>query len=107
MDLTVRSGTTLSEAIISARAEGEQRQLSGFDQAALDEAARQGFANGAFDESEDDRRAVIEEFFPEVSGVADEGADSPVAVIEQKSGLAAKLNFKAEKLQGGATEAKF
>ena len=100
VDLTVRSGATLLEAIVSAKAEGEQRQQAGFDQAALDEAARQGFANGAFDESEDDQRAVIEEFFPEVSGVADEGVESPATVIGQKPGLAAKLNLKAEKLQG-------
>ena len=99
VDLTVRGGTTLSEAIVSAKTEGEQRQLAGFDQAALDEAARQGFANGAFDESEDDRGAVIEEFFREVSGDAGDGVESPVTVIGQKPGLAAKLNLKAEKLQ--------
>ena len=99
VDLTVRSGTTLAEAITSAKAESEQRQLAGFDQAALEDAARRGFANGAFDESEDDRRAVIEEFFPEVSANPDDGVDSPVAVIGQEPGLAAKLNLKAEKLQ--------
>ena len=34
---------------------------------ALDEAARQGFANGAFEELDEDVPAVVEEFFPEAS----------------------------------------
>ena len=102
VDLTVRSGTTLSEAIVSAKADGEQRQQAGFDQAALEDAARRGFANGAFDESDEDRAAVIEEFFPEVSGDSGDGTDSTLAVIGQKPGLAAKLNLKAEKLRGSA-----
>jgi hypothetical protein len=44
---------------------------------------------------------VIEEFFPEVSGDADDGSDSTVTTTGQKPGLGAKLNLKAEKLQGG------
>ena len=99
VDLTVRSGTMLSEAIVSARADGEQRQLAGFDQAAFEDAARRGFANGAFDESDEDRAAVVEEFFPEVSANPDEGVDSTLTVVGQKPGLAAKLNLKAEKLR--------
>ena len=99
VDLTVRGGTTLSEAIVSARADGEKRQLAGFDQVALEEAARRGFANGAFDETDEDRAAVIEEFFPVASGDPAEGGDSVLPVIGQKPCLAAKLNLKAEKLQ--------
>ena len=50
--------------------------------------------------SDEDRAAVIEEFFPEVSGESDTGADSTLTVSGQKPGLAAKLNSKAEKLRG-------
>ena len=102
VDLTVRSGTTLSEAIVSAKADGEQRQQAGFDQAALEEAARRGFANGAFDESDEDRAAVVEEFFTEAA--SDPGKDMEVTppVIGLKPGLAAKLNLKAEKHRGNA-----
>jgi len=39
------------------------RQAAGFDQVALDEAARRGFGNGAFEDSEEDSGAVIDEFF--------------------------------------------
>ena len=100
VDLTVRSGTALSEAIVSARADGELRKLAGFDQAALEEAARRGFANGAFDESDEDRAAVVEEFFSEASGDPAAGGDSVVPIVGQKPCLAAKLNLKAKKLQG-------
>ncbi len=45
------------------------RKEAGFDQVALDEAARQGFANGAFEELDEDVPAVVEEFFPESQAV--------------------------------------
>ena len=52
VDLTVRTGMTMTEALASAMWDSEARKTSGFDQAALDGAARQGFADGAFEESE-------------------------------------------------------
>jgi len=64
-DLVICSGRTLEEAITEARRVDGVRQAAGFDQAALDEAARQGFANGAFEELDDDVPAVVEEFFPD------------------------------------------
>ena len=70
--------------------------IASFDQVVAYGVARRGFANGEFDE---DRAAVIEEFFPEVSGESDAGADSTLTVSGQKPGLAAKLNSKAEKLR--------
>lgn len=42
----------------------ERQRASGFDQATLNEAARRGFANGAFEELDDDVPAVVEEFYP-------------------------------------------
>ena len=64
VDLVVRAGMTLAQAIAQAKELDEQRRASGFDQAALDEAARRGFANGAFEELDDDVPAVAEEFYP-------------------------------------------
>jgi len=63
VDLTVRGGMDMAEALRVAIELDEQRQTAGFDQAALDEAARRGFGNGAFEDSEEDSGAVIEEFF--------------------------------------------
>ncbi|MDV7212873.1 recombination directionality factor [Azotobacter beijerinckii] len=64
VDLTVRSGLSLEEALIQAQQTDEARWAAGFDQIALDQAARQGFANGAFEDSEEDGGALVEEFFP-------------------------------------------
>lgn len=64
VDLTVRDGVDMAVALLAANELDEQRLAAGFDQIALDEAARRGFANGAFEDSEEDSGAVIEEFFP-------------------------------------------
>jgi hypothetical protein len=63
VDLVVRLGTTLEEAIAQARELDAKRKAAGFDQAGLDDAARQGFANGAFEESAEEAAAVVEEFY--------------------------------------------
>lgn len=63
VDLTVRGGIDMREVLQVANELNEQRQAAGFDQSALDEAARRGFGNGAFEDSEEDSSAVIEEFF--------------------------------------------
>ena len=68
VDIVVRTGITLEQAITQARELDEQRQASGFNQAALDESARRGFANGAFEELEEDVPAVVEEFYAEGTG---------------------------------------
>lgn len=97
VDLTVRTGMTMKEAIASAQWETDERKATGFDQVALDEAARQGFADGAFEESEEEGAAVVEEFYP------DEIDGEPPASHKSsgiKPGLAAKLNQKAERLKG-------
>ncbi|HGM6414368.1 TPA: hydrolase or metal-binding protein [Stenotrophomonas maltophilia] len=69
VDLVVRSGLTLEQAIAEAREVDATRRAAGLDQVALDEAARHGFANGAFEELEEDVPAVVEEFYPEAAGM--------------------------------------
>ncbi|MGU3625930.1 recombination directionality factor [Comamonas sp. C24C] len=64
-DLIVRSGLTLNEAIAQAKELSAQRQAAGFDQQALDEAARQGYANGSLEDSPEEAEVIAEEFFPE------------------------------------------
>lgn len=91
VDLVVKEGKTLEEAIKDARQLDEQRRDAGFDQDALDKAARQGFANGAFEESVEDVPAVVEEFFP----MRGQGEDDSRKRAANKS-LADKLKDKAE-----------
>ncbi|WP_334180955.1 hydrolase or metal-binding protein [Pseudomonas nitroreducens] len=64
VDITVRSGLSMEEALLQARELDEARQASGFDQAALDATARLGLANGAFEDSDEETGAIAEEFFP-------------------------------------------
>lgn len=71
VDLVVRSGVTLEQAIRQAHDLDGQRRSNGFDQAALDEAARRGFANGAFEDVDEDVPAMVEEFYTEKSGEQD------------------------------------
>lgn len=63
VDLTVRGGMDMAESLQAANELDAQRQTAGFDQSALYEAAHRGFGNGAFEDSEKDSNAVIEEFF--------------------------------------------
>lgn len=65
VDVTVRTGSTLTEAISQAKAEAQTRTEAGFRQADLDQAAREGLALGAFEESVEEGAAVVEEFFPQ------------------------------------------
>ena len=95
VDLTVRTGMTLAEAIAGARAEDEHRKGAGFNQVALEEAARQGFANGAFEESEEEGADLVEEFYPEVEA-GQTVANSARSV--KKMGLQEKLCQKAAEL---------
>ena len=94
VDLVIRSGMTLEQAITEARRLDGERKQSGFDQAALDEAARQGFANGALEELEEDVPAVVEEFFPQSADTVDTPAPTPPKPLR----LAGRLNDKVAQL---------
>ncbi len=64
VDLTLRPGATLAEAINSARQERAAQEAAGLKQSDLDSAAREGLALGAFEESVEYSVAVVEEFYP-------------------------------------------
>lgn len=101
VDLTLRGDGTLADAIARARLAWEDRKAAGVDQAALDEAARQGLALGAFEESEEDGMAVVEEFYP----AHDPSQEGPDAVSQEPPGnLRGKLAQKFNKLQGPPTQ---
>src|SRR3546814_20408343 len=86
VDLVVRTGLTLEHAISQAREVDANRKASVFDQDALDEAARRGFSNGAFEELVEDVPAVVLEVYPE-----DEAEHATVRAVKgQRGKLAAK-----------------
>ncbi|MGF6635074.1 phage capsid protein [Paraburkholderia sp. MM6662-R1] len=104
VDLGVRSGCTLEESLAQAHELDARRRAAGFDQAALDAAARAGFANGAFEDSPDERAAVAEEFFPEpTSGGPDARSPTETETAETaRPSLRDKLDQKAALLGGKA-----
>jgi hypothetical protein len=98
-DITVRSGITLEEALITAQQTNDSRIAAGFDQTALDNAARLGFSNGAFEDSEEDSGAIVEEFYP--AATDDEpGYEAPTqrSASTAKPTLAAKLESKVQQI---------
>ena len=110
VDITLRNNQSIEEALAEANRIDEQRQAAGFDQTALDQAARLGFANGAFEDNEEDGGTVVDEFFPIDTAVALDAPDtgnggdnerltSAATVTERVAlePLAAKLDAKTRK----------
>lgn len=95
VDITVRSGLSMEDALQEAKRLDETRQVSGFDQTALDHAARQGFHNGAFEDSEEDTGVIVEEFFPTSEIVHSHAEHQPTT--PEKTSLAQKLESQASR----------
>ncbi|MFV8529737.1 phage capsid protein [Ralstonia pseudosolanacearum] len=102
VDLSVRAGTTLEATITEARELDARRKASGFDQTALDVAAKAGFANGAFEDSPEEVTAVMEEFYPETGGDSPEAGGAGGPDNAKPPSLRDKLNRKAALLSGTA-----
>ena len=100
VDITVRNGLSMEDALLEAKQLEETRQVSGFDQTALDRAARQGFNNGAFEESEEDTDAIVEEFFPAVEDSSRNAEPTLQPVASAKPSLAQKLESQATRHNG-------
>jgi hypothetical protein len=93
VDLVVREGITLEAALLQARQEAEARRCQGWNQAALEQAAASGLANGAFEDTEDEAPALIEEFF------AEPGSPGPSATTTRRPS-AANPGATAPRVQG-------
>ena len=74
VDLTVRDEVSIEDAIVEARQINEHRKECGYDQVALDNAARQGFGNAAFEFSGDEILDIVEEYYPDAEGGSTEGS---------------------------------
>ena len=97
VDITVRSGMSVEEALLAARQLDEARQSAGFDQASLDCAAKHGLGNGAFEDSEEDGGAVIEEFYSSTDATtgaaqSDEPQPAPNSLAGKLEALASQAN---------------
>ena len=97
VDLTLRSGMTVEQALLTARELDEARQAAGFDQAALDATARVGLGNGIFEDDGEDNSAIAEEFFPD----GQPAASKPDSTVHTQS-LAEKLGAQSQQLEPSA-----
>lgn len=87
VDLTIREGTTLENAIHQAQETHDRRMNEGFDQQALDHAAKTGLENGVFEESAEELPAVADEFFTP-------GGDAGIQRKDQPSSLSTKVKAR-------------
>jgi len=102
VDLTIREGTTLESAITTAKQTNRRRLRAGYDQEALNQAARRGFANGGFEESGEEIPALVEEFFinhSEMNGNAGNSSIAKSKTSAKRQGLRGKLIQKAKSLE--------
>src|SRR5690606_15606781 len=65
VDLTLKEGINLESAIQTAREIVQQSKQAGFNQEALDQIARKGFANAQFEMAEEEEMTIMDEFFQE------------------------------------------
>lgn len=90
----------MEDALLAAKQLEAARQASGFDQSALDQAARQGFNNGAFEDSEEDTSAIVEEFFPSLEDQHRHRELQAQLAAPDKPSLAQKLEAQASRHKG-------
>ena len=63
MDLTLRDGIQLQEAIQTAKSIDQQSKQAGFNQTALDQMAKQVFSNARFEVNSEEGLDLVEEFY--------------------------------------------
>ena len=104
-DLTLREGWTLEQTLLEAQRVEEERQHSGFDQQALDQAARAGLANGAFEDSAEEAPDIIEEFYPDPGQATSASADARATPSQRVTQLRDSLKQARAAQQPPASEA--
>ena len=86
VDLTLREGVHLQEAIQVAKQIDEQSKAAGFYQEALDFIAGQGFANAQFEVNAEEGGEIVEEFY------VDKSSEIQQQPIDSRSKTKPKLN---------------
>jgi hypothetical protein len=107
VDLTLREGQTIADAVQQAKEAAMQDQEAGIDTVQLKAAARQLFANGQFEDNEEEIPQVLEEFYPEAD--TDTPSDQPVSQRQGlslpsfilQSGYCSKVHFALHTVSAG------
>ena len=83
VDLTLREGVDLQTAIQTANEIDQQGKQAGFDQAALDQIARQGFANAKFEVHAEEGMELLEEFYPNNDSAVDTEHSAQLGYVQE------------------------
>ena len=86
VDLTLRDGVNLQQAIQMAQDIDQQSKASGFNQYALDQTARQGYGNAKFELNAEEGLDLVEEFY------TDEVVEAEQVQSESKAKTKPKFN---------------
>ena len=92
VDLTLREGISLNEAIMQAKQMDEQSKQAGFYQEAVDFTARKGFGNGRMDVDMEEGLDVVEEFYQPVEGQQIEETQTEFNIQQGLKGSVTALN---------------
>lgn len=92
VDLTLREGISLNDAITQAKQIDEQSKQAGFYQEALDFTARKCFGNGRMDVGIEEGLEVIEEFYQPVEGQQIEETQTEFNIQQGLKGSVTALN---------------
>lgn len=101
VDLTVRDEVSIEDAIVEAHQINEHRKECGYDQTALDDAARLGFGNAAFEFSEDEILDIVEEYFPETEGGSTEHVVVTASSVRSATAIRPSLRDKLDRKAAG------
>ncbi|MEG2267403.1 MAG: hydrolase or metal-binding protein, partial [Acinetobacter sp.] len=85
VDLTLRDGIHLQDAILTAKEIDQQSKQAGFNQNALDQMARQGYGNARFEVNGEEGLELVEEFYSD--GVTESERIQPETKTKAKSEL--------------------
>ncbi len=88
VDLTLREGIHLQDAIQTAKEIDQQSKAAGFNQSALDQMARHGFANAQFEMNTEEGLDLVEEFYTEEVGECEQ--------MQSESKIKAKPKFNQQ-----------
>lgn len=102
VDLTLREGQSLSDAVIFAREQAELDRTAGIDIARLEQSAHQALANASFEDSEEDAGAIVEEFYP---SPAEPPETAPEPDLSTEPTQAESTQARQAQVVGGTTPA--
>lgn len=94
VDLTLRDGVNLQQAIQMAQEIDQQIKQAGFNQNALDATARLGFSNGQFEVNSEEGVDLVEEFY------SDENQENDTQQIQAETSSIAKVKPKPNQGDG-------